>query len=51
VQAWLLALQEQSEKTYLKNWWCSTEKKSVKSRENCCGIGSDYHILVWNLEK
>lgn len=51
VQAWMLALQPHLTRQYLKKWWCDTSESAIFKRNKCRGIGSEHHILVWDLNE
>lgn len=49
IQAWQHVVDDAVKYDFIKEWWYKTDTKHVKERANFRGIGSDVHILVWDM--
>ena len=49
IQAWQHVVDEAIRYDFIAEWWYKTDKKHVKERAEFRGIGSNVHIIVWNM--
>ena len=51
VKAWGMIIRENLKYDFYRTWWCDISKKSVNERKTYRGIGNEYEVIHWDLER